>query len=138
MGIGQILVAVLAIGVASLVVLVALSNRATRRAHAAFRHEDVASALECVLDDAQRHDAFDLFLSWPVDDLYLEFIRKRCHDIVQTAPPAKAGEDLSKEGKDRIRAILQEMRERAESHGGSSQPPRGAHGGPKDLHRPDV
>ena len=91
--------------------LFALANRATRRRHAGYGRIEVESALQCVLDDAQSHDAFDLFLTWPIDEPYLESIRKQCHEIVRTTPPAMPGEDISEGGKDRIRAVLRDLRE---------------------------
>jgi hypothetical protein len=90
----------------------ALANRATRRRHAGLGRIEVEPALQCVLDDTQCHDAFDLFLTWPIDDPYLESIREQCHEVVRTSQPASTGEDISEKGKDRIRAILRDMRER--------------------------
>jgi len=92
-------------------VFFALANRATRRRHAEYSRTEVEAALQCVLDDTQYHDAFDLFLTWPIDDPYLESIRKRCHEIVRTSQPPMAGKDMSEDGKGRIRAILRELRE---------------------------
>jgi hypothetical protein len=62
-----------------------------------------------ILDDNQSHDAFDLFLAWPIDDPYLESIRKRCHDTVRTSQPGRPGEDIGEDAKDRIRALLREL-----------------------------
>jgi len=87
-----------------------LANRATRRTHAKFGRIEVESALQCMLDDKQCHDAFDLFLAWPIDDPYLDSIRKRCREIVRTSAPAKPGEDISGDGKEQIRAILRDLR----------------------------
>lgn len=89
----------------------ARAHRATRRRHAAYGRTDVEVALQCVLDDSQYHDAFDLFLTWPIDDPYLESIRKQCREVVRTSPPPMAGEDISEAGKGRIRAILRDLRE---------------------------
>lgn len=111
MGIGATIGAVLLICLAGGAIFFALANRATRRRHAGYGRIEVESALQCVLDDTEWHDAFDLFLTWPIDDPYLESIRKQCHEIVRTSPPARPGEDISVEGKDRIRAILRGLRE---------------------------
>jgi hypothetical protein len=43
------------------------------------------------------------------DDPHLESIRTRCRDIVRTSRP-RPGEDISENGKDRIRALLRELR----------------------------
>ncbi len=95
--------------VAGVAIFFALSNRAACRRHAGLGPVDVEAALRCVLDDSERHDAFDLFLTWPIDDPYLESIRKRCHEVVRTSATARRGEDISQDGKDRIRAILREL-----------------------------
>ena len=73
---------------------------------------EIESALQCVLDDTQDHDAFDLFLTWPINDPYLESIRRQCLEIARTSSPARLGEDMSENGKDRIRAVLRGLRER--------------------------
>jgi hypothetical protein len=112
MGFGSTVVGVLLTCLGGVAIFFALANRATRRTHAGFGPIEVESALQCVLDDTQCHDDFDLFLAWPIDDPYLESIRKDCHEIIRTSAPAGSGEDISENGKDRIRAILRELRDR--------------------------
>jgi len=112
MGVGPTVIAALATCLAGAAAFFALANRATRRIHAAFGPKDVEAALKCVLDDAQYHDDFDLFLTWPIDDPYFESIRKRCHEILRTCAPAKRGEDISEDGKERIRGILRDLQAR--------------------------
>jgi hypothetical protein len=109
---GSIVVLILGTGIAAAAVFFALANRATRRMHAAFGPREVAAALECVLDDSLCHDEWDLFLSWPIADPYLESIRTQCLEIIRTAPPPNRGEDISGDGKNRIRVLLQGVRER--------------------------
>jgi hypothetical protein len=110
---GSIVIAVIVVCATGAAMFFALANRATRRVHAAFGPKQVESALRCALDDSGYHDEFDLFLAWPIDDPYLESIRRRCHEIIRISGPARAGDDVSQEGKDRIREILRELRERA-------------------------
>ena len=44
-----------------------------------FTAKDVDEALsELLTPDAGDHDTWDLFLAWPIDDLYLEPIRQEC------------------------------------------------------------
>ena len=113
MEIGSTVIVVLAICFAGIAVFFVLANRATRRNHAAFKPSDVESALQCVLDDSQCcHDEFDLFLTWPIDDPYLEAIRRRCQRILGTCASSRLGGDISMDGKDRIRAILHELQQR--------------------------
>jgi len=90
----------------------ARANQSTRRRHARLGRAEVRSALESVLDDTQSHDAFDLFLAWPIDNPYLESIREQCHEIVRNLTPPRRGEDISENGKDQIRALLRDLRER--------------------------
>ena len=112
MGLGYALIALLLTGLAGGAIFFALANRATRRTHARFTRAEVEAALQCVLDDNQWHDSFDLFLTWPIDDPYLESIRKQCHEIVRASAPPRAGEDVSEDGKARIRAILRDLQDR--------------------------
>lgn len=110
MGLGYALSALVVAGIAGGGIFFALANRATRREHARFGRPEVEAALQCVLDDNQCHDAFDLFLAWPIDDPYLESLRKRCHEVARTSPPGRPGEDMGESGKDRIRSVLRELR----------------------------
>ena len=112
MGFWATILIVLLSGLAGVAVFFALTHRATRRRHAKFAPIDVELALECVLDDRKYHDAWDLFLTWPIDDPYLESIRLQCCDILETAAPAKRGEDVSDDAKARIRVVLGDLRER--------------------------
>ena len=108
MGIGPTVIVVLTTCFVGTAVVFVFASREARRMHTAFRPSDVESALQCVLDDSQCcHDEFDLFLTWPIDDPYLEAIRERCHRILRTC--AKPGEDISEDGKEQIRAILREL-----------------------------
>jgi hypothetical protein len=94
-------------------VFFARGNRPMRLRHATFGRVEVESALRCVLDDTERHDAFDLFLAWPINDPYFESIRKQRLQIVRMSPPPRRGEDVSESGKDQIRALFRDLRERA-------------------------
>jgi hypothetical protein len=81
------------------------ANFRTRRAHARFTSADVIVALEeFVSSDAQSHDTWDLFLTWPIDDPYLESIRLRCQSLARS--------DAEPAAKDTVHATLTEMRDR--------------------------
>jgi Tfp pilus assembly protein PilE len=81
----------------------AWANSRTRRAYARSTLSDVEAALEeFVSPDSRDHDTWDLFLSWPIDEPYLESIRQRCQ--------AFAGHDADPAAKDQVRAILGELR----------------------------
>jgi hypothetical protein len=63
------------------------ANRATAKAHAHFRTEDVEAALhEFVSPDSKYHDGWDLFLSWPIDNPSLESVRQDCLKLVRESP----------------------------------------------------
>jgi hypothetical protein len=112
MGLGFAVGAVLLSCLIGAAILFTRGNQSTRQRHAKFGQAEVESALESVLDDAQSHDAFDLFLAWPIDDPYLESIRKQCHEVVRMTPPAKRDEDIGQKAKDQIRGLLRDLRER--------------------------
>ena len=93
--------------IAGVVVVVAgfftWANSRTRRQHAQFDSKDVEAALEeFVSPDSRDHDTWDLFLSWPIADPYLESVRQRCQAV--------AGHDADPAAKDHVRAILSELR----------------------------
>jgi hypothetical protein len=89
------------------------ANRSTARAHARFQPKDVEAALvEVLAPDAETHDAFDLFLAWPIDDPYLESVRQQCLRIVRETDPAPPGQDLSDEGRRRLAGLLHALRDR--------------------------
>lgn len=89
-------------------------NLQTKKAHARFQAKDVEEALaELVSPDSEYHDAWDLFLAWPIDDPYLESIRLECFTIIRETDPAPPGKDLSDEGVARVAALLRELRSRA-------------------------
>ena len=98
--------------IASVVALVALGNRKMAKAHARFTPTDVENALAELLDaDAPNHDAFDLFLAFPIENPYLESVRVECMRICRECPPAP-GKDINDEGERRIAALLAELRDR--------------------------
>ena len=87
-------------------------NRAAAASHLQFTAADVEQALaEVTSPDSPTHDAWDLFLSWPIADPYLESIRRRCLAIVDDdASTSHPGRDLSVDSENRVRAILKELR----------------------------
>jgi len=101
----------LAIGLLAVGVYFFRSNRKAAERHARFQSKDVEEALAEVLSpDARSHDAFDLFLAWPIDDPHLESIRQQCHRIIAETDPSPPGQDLSDAGLRRIAALLDELR----------------------------
>ena len=74
--------AVIIAAAAGIVAFFAWANRQTAKAHARFTAGDVEIALRELLDpEAPTHDAWDLFLAWPIDDPHLESIRQECLKI---------------------------------------------------------
>jgi len=86
------------------------ANQKTKKTHARFKLSDVVDALEDFISPNSYHDDWDLFLRWPIDDLYLESIRERCLRVVQDCPPETATEEISKNGLEQIHSILEELR----------------------------
>lgn len=85
-------------------------NCRTRKAHARFQRQDVLDAIsEMVSKDSRSHDAWDLFLGWPIDDPDLESVRQRCLAIVKQCPRQRPTEDISPEGLARLQSILNEL-----------------------------
>lgn len=110
MGTMSSLITLVVLGV---ILLVAWSNSQARKDHANFRPVDVEMALQEVLsNESCCHDGFDLFLSWPIDDPYLESLRQRTLTILNDSPPPPAGYDISPEGLKQIELLLMELRSR--------------------------
>jgi hypothetical protein len=95
---------------AGIVVFFARANRQTAKAHARFTVKDVDDALsELLAPDARDHDTWDFFLTWPIDDPYLESIRQESLRICRECPPAP-GKDMNEDGERRVAALLSELR----------------------------
>jgi len=89
------------------------ANHQTRKQHERFTKSDVVAALENVISsESVDHDEWDLFLSWPITDPYLESLRKHCLDI-SFDHSDEPGRDLSIEGEEKVRSILKELYESA-------------------------
>jgi hypothetical protein len=87
-------------------------NQNTKQSHARFTEIDVEFALrEVISSDSRDHDAWDLFLTWPIHDPFLESIRQRCVAICRDYPQVP-GHDLSEEAKAEVRILLAELRSR--------------------------
>jgi hypothetical protein len=105
-------IAALAVVLAAIAAVFIIGNRNAALAHAGVSARDVEDALEEVVSpESEYHDAWGLFLSWPIGDAELESIRQRCLAIVSndTPPP---GRDLSYGAEREIKALLQELRQR--------------------------
>jgi len=98
--------------VVAIVAFFAIANRKTAADHRRFTAKDVELALaEVISPDSRDHDAWDLFLSWPIDDAYLESIRQRCLAIVNEDRSPPPGKDISPEAESKVQALLNELRE---------------------------
>jgi hypothetical protein len=92
--------------IVSVVVFFAWSNVETRRTHASSTREDVRYAVEnCLGLNDHHHDAWDLFLAWPIDDPYLESVRQRCLRVWDEHGPEPVGARLRQE----LEEILREL-----------------------------
>ena len=70
---------VLAAAVVATVLFFAWARRRTVKAHARFGREDVEAVLAQIISpETKCSDDWDLFLSWRIDDPYLESIRQEC------------------------------------------------------------
>ena len=105
-------VAALMLLIAGVAVIFIAGNRTTALAHSRFTESDVEDALdEVVSPDSEYHDAWDLFLSWPIGDPELESVRQRCLEIVKNDSPPP-GRDISYGAEREVRALLRELRNR--------------------------
>lgn len=87
------------------------ANYKTRKQHERFTKSDVVAALENVISsNPSNHDEWDLFLSWPIRDQYLESLRQRCL-VISSDHSDETGKDLSIEGEEKVRSILKELHE---------------------------
>jgi hypothetical protein len=89
-----------------------LGEPSTAKAHARFSPRGVEIALTELLDpQVYDHDTWDLFLTWPINDSYLESNRFECLRICQECPPVP-GKGINEEGEKRVAALLAELRRR--------------------------
>jgi hypothetical protein len=108
-------IAGLAVVIALVALVFILGSRTTALGHARFTTADVEEALtEVISPDSAYHDAWDLFLAWPIGDPYLESIRQRCLAIVKNDDPPK-GRDISYGAERQIKALLDELRSRPQA-----------------------
>ncbi len=89
-----------------------LGSRTTALQHARFTAAEIEEVLlEVVSPESQYHEAWNLFLAWPIGDHYLESIRQRCLAIVKGDMPPP-GRDLSPGAEREVRALLAELKTR--------------------------
>ncbi len=71
------------------IVFFAWASNQAKAKHAKFDKSDVLSALKNLIadDSTNNHDEFDMFISWPINDSYLESIRKRTREIIAKYKP---------------------------------------------------
>lgn len=87
-------------------------NQAKTR-HAKFNKSDVLSALNNLIsDDSTNHDEFDMFISWPISDSYLESIRKRAIEVLTKYKPT-ANCAVPAEGMSKIEELIIELQNHA-------------------------
>jgi hypothetical protein len=107
-----ITLAAIAIGAVLCWNLIKVGNAKMRARHAAFEPKDVESALMNVISEEPcYHDEFDLFLGHPIDDPFLESIRKRAFEIVQNDSVPSAG-DISPGAAEEIEELIATVRSR--------------------------
>lgn len=101
----QAIIAALSLAI-GLVVFFTWARWHTRRVHARYTRKDMRAALERVLGEAykSRLDDWQLFLAWPIDDEYLESVRRRCLSVEEE----HGGND--DEWEPRLAAILDEIK----------------------------
>jgi hypothetical protein len=93
------------------------ADRHQARVHARYQSHDVERALaEMVSPDSKYIDEFDLFLSRPIDDPYLESVRQRCLAALEDYPAGR-WEYVSDEALARVRELLNELRNRQNRSG---------------------
>lgn len=98
--------------IAAIAAVFIVGNRTTALAQARFTASEIEEALdEVVSPDSEYHDAWDLFLSWPMSDPELESVRQRCLEIVKNDSPPP-GRDLSYGAEREVRALLKQLRQR--------------------------
>jgi hypothetical protein len=104
----NILVTVSVVLIAILLFYIWAGNQA-RAKHAKFEKKDVISALRNLIsEDSVSHDEFDLFVSHPILDPYLEAVRQRALDI-DRKHPGKPNQDISEAGANEIAKLIEEL-----------------------------
>lgn len=102
--------------IGAIVALFCFFSLKAKRAHAAFRKQDVESALKnLIAQDALSHDEFDLFIASPIRDAYLDSIRQRAITIVHQFP-GTATQDISLEGMKEIEKLIYELQSHSSQH----------------------
>ncbi|HSI42970.1 MAG TPA: hypothetical protein VK949_01395 [Methylotenera sp.] len=66
---------------------------------------------ECL--SCQYHDEWDLFLTWPIQNSYLELVRKRCIVISDKHSGSEKGKDIATSGEAELYLILEELKNHA-------------------------
>jgi len=100
---------IIGLAFSALIVFFILANRLTQSIHAKFEKKDVVSALKNLIsEDYSSRDEFDLFISWPINDPYLESVRQRAIAICKQFP-STATQDISQDGAEQIRKLVNEL-----------------------------
>ena len=95
--------------IVALVVFFSWAGRETKAQHAKFDKSNVLSALSNLIsDESTDHDEFDLFISWPINDPYLESIRQRVIEIANKYPK-QVNRDISIEAAKEIEGLIYEI-----------------------------
>jgi hypothetical protein len=102
---------IVALIVSGIVAFFVWANHRTKIQHAAFTKHDVIAAIENVVSDGY-HDAWDLFLAWPIDDAYLESVRQRCITISGGHSGIEKGKGIATAGETKLHEILVELKSR--------------------------
>ncbi len=99
-------------GTLSVVVFFTATNLWSKWRYSKSTLADVERALLDVLEPGGGLGAWDLFLSWPIDDRYCESVRQRCIQIAAEHRGTGPGEAITAEGLRKVAALLEEVRER--------------------------
>ncbi len=101
------------IAIAIVLLLCYFSGRRVRENHAFLSISEAVAALEEAVDNGAGHDRFDDFISWPINDPYMEAIRLRALQITLDAVE-EPGRDLSVAATEQLQLLLSELRAHAE------------------------
>jgi hypothetical protein len=85
-------------------------NQRTARRFAQSTRSDVVDALQEFIS-GPAHDLWDLFIHYPINDPYLESIRKSCIQVGKDFPPESPKQDFcNPKGIDVVQSLLNEVK----------------------------
>lgn len=94
---------------ATIIAFFTWAEHQAKATHAQFQTKDVISALNNFISDSSTdHDEFDMFVSFPIDDPYLESIRQKALYYCRKFPGTET-QDISPEGAKEIERLIHEL-----------------------------